>query len=133
MMREAADAGCTIFLSSHTLSEVQRVADRVGIIRHGHLVTVESVSTLRSKARRRVEFELDAKADAAVFEAVPGVSDVDVENHRVTMSFDGDMGGLLKVATEHYGVVDISSQEADLEEIFLTYYRDDAAAEEVTA
>jgi len=129
MMREMADEGCTVFLSSHTLSEVQRVADRVGIIRHGRLVTVESVSTLRSKARRRVEFELDARADPEVFEAVPGASDVDVENHRVSMSFDGDMGVLLKAATDHYSVVDISSQEADLEEIFLTYYRD----EEVTA
>jgi ABC-2 type transport system ATP-binding protein len=129
MMREAADEGCTVFLSSHTLSEVQRVADRVGILRHGHLITVEAVSTLRSKAMRRVELELNATADPRVFEAVPGVSDVDVENHRVSMSFGGDMGALLKAASEHYAVIDISSQEADLEEIFLTYYRD----EKVTA
>ncbi len=126
IMREHADEGCTVFLSSHTLSEVQRVADRVGIIRHGHLVTVEKVAALRSKALRRVEFELDTSADPAVFQAVPGVSDVTAENHRVAMSFEGDMGALLKAATDHYAIVDISSEEADLEEIFLTYYRDDA-------
>lgn len=125
MMRETADQGCTVFLSSHTLSEVQRVADRVGIIRHGHLVTVESVATLRSKAMRRVELELDTSADPAVFEAVPGVSDVVIENHHVVMSFEGDMGALLKAATERYAIIDINSQEADLEEIFLTYYRDE--------
>lgn len=129
MMREVAAEGCTIFLSSHTLSEVQRVADRVGIIRHGHLVAVESVSGLRSKAMRRVELELGSQAEASVFEAVPGVSDVTVGNHHVVISFEGDMGALIKAATERYTLVDISSQEADLEEIFLTYYHD----EEVSA
>jgi ABC-2 type transport system ATP-binding protein len=124
MMRAAADGGCTVFLSSHSLSEVQRVADRVGIIRHGQLITVESVAGLRSKAMRRVEFELDSPADARVFEAVPGVRDVTVENHRVAMSFDGDMGALLRAAADHHTIIDISSEEADLEEIFLTYYRD---------
>ncbi|HET6494415.1 MAG TPA: ABC transporter ATP-binding protein, partial [Thermoleophilia bacterium] len=124
MMRAAADGGCTVFLSSHTLSEVQRVADRVGIIRHGRLITVESVAGLRSKAMRRVEFELDSPADSCVFEAVPGVRDVTAENHRVSMSFDGDMGALLRVAADHHTIIDISSEEADLEEIFLTYYRD---------
>lgn len=124
MMREKADGGCTVFLSSHTLSEVQRVADRVGIIRRGRLITVESVAGLRSKARRRVELELDTSADPAVFESVPGVSDVSVANHHVVMSFEGDMGTLLEAATARYTIVDINSQEADLEEIFLTYYRD---------
>jgi ABC-2 type transport system ATP-binding protein len=124
MMREAAGAGCTIFLSSHTLSEVQRVAHRVGIIRHGYLVAVESVAALRSKAMRRVEPELDGTADAAVFEAVPGASDIQVGNHHVVMSFEGDMGALIKAASAHYAIVDVSTQEADLEEIFLTYYQD---------
>lgn len=130
MMREAANEGTTIFLSSHTLSEVQRVAHRVGIIRHGYLVTVETVAALRAKAVRQVELELDKTADATVFEAVPGVSDVRVGNHHVVMSFEGDMGALIKAAMDRYTLVDISTQEADLEEIFLTYYRD---VEEATA
>jgi ABC-2 type transport system ATP-binding protein len=125
MMREVAAEGRSVFLSSHTLSEVQRVADRVGIIRHGRLVDVESVNDLRSKAIRRVELFFDAPVEAHVFEGVSGVRDVKANQHSVVLSFDGQMDQLLKVATNHYHLVDITSQEADLEEIFLTYYEDE--------
>jgi ABC-2 type transport system ATP-binding protein len=129
MIREVAAEGRTVFLSSHTLSEVQRVADRVGIIRHGRLVTVESLSALRSKAMRRVEFEFESPVEASVFEGVPGVRDVTIENHRAVLSFDGSMGVLLKTVADRHDVVDIATREADLEEIFLTYYRDQGAPE----
>jgi ABC-2 type transport system ATP-binding protein len=125
MMREVAADRRTVFLSSHTLSEVQRVADRVGIIRHGSLIAVEAVSSLRSKAIRRVELYFDTSVDAAVFEAVAGVRDVVVQNNHVTMSFDGRMESLLEAGGSQYTLVDINTQEADLEEIFLTYYRDE--------
>ena len=125
MVREVTGEGRTVFLSSHTLSEVQRVADRVGIIRDGYLITVESVAELRSKAMRRVEFVLDSEADASVFEGVAGVRNVVASDTHVEMSFDGDMGELLKAATGRHTVADIRTDEADLEEIFLTYYRTD--------
>ena len=128
MMREVAAEGRSVFLSSHTLSEVQRVADRVGIIRHGRLIALESVASLRSKAMRTVELEFGSPVDAAVFETVPGVREVTVEDHRAVLSYDGKMEVLLKTVADRYDVVDITTQEADLEEIFLTYYRD----EEVT-
>jgi len=123
MMRESVAQGAAVFLSSHTLSEVQRVADRVGIIRKGHLIAVETVSSLRSKAMRRVELELGSAADATVLESVPGVRDVSVDDRRATLSYDGKMAVLLRTVAEQYDVVDIATQEADLEEIFLTYYR----------
>lgn len=125
MMREVASEGRTVFLSSHTLSEVQRVADRVGIIRNGHLVDVEFVDDLRSKAVRRVELQFSGPVDAATFESIDGVRDVSVASHHAVMSFDGSMGELLAAATDHYTLVDINTQEADLEEIFLDYYRVD--------
>ncbi|MDA3936240.1 MAG: ABC transporter ATP-binding protein [Actinomycetota bacterium] len=128
MMREVADEGRTVFLSSHTLSEVQRVADRVGIIRHGHLVALETVHALRAKAMRQVELELDKPADVSVFEAIDGVSDVKAQNNHVLMTFGGDMGTLLKAVEGRYAIVDISTQSADLEEIFLTYYQDEEAS-----
>ena len=128
MMREVVSEGRTVFLSSHTLSEVQRVADRVGIIRRGHLVAVEAVTDLRSKAMRRVEFEFTTEPDAGVFAEVHGVRDVTVENHRATLSYDGKIHALLQQVADRYEVVDITTREADLEEIFLTYYEDDEEA-----
>ncbi len=125
MMREVAANGGTVFLSSHTLSEVQRVADRVGIIRHGRLIALESVATLRAKGLRRVELEFAEPAAAAEFETIPGVRDLVVRNHHVAMSYEGSMGTLLAAATRHHTLVDIATQEADLEEIFLTYYHDE--------
>lgn len=124
MVAEVAAEGRTVFLSSHTLSEVQRVADRVGIIRNGRLITVESVADLRSKSMREVEFVLDAPAEAEAFERVEGVRNVVVAGNHVEMSFGGDMGELLTTITDRYGIVDIKTTEADLEEIFLTYYHE---------
>lgn len=126
MVREAAAEGRCVFLSSHTLSEVQRVADRVGIIRRGHLVAVESVEDLRSKAIRQVDLHFSEPVDASAFERVPGVRTLDVLNSRVTMSFDGHMDELLRAATSGHTLVDISTEEADLEEVFLEYYREEA-------
>jgi len=128
MIREVAGEGRTVFLSSHTLSEVQRIADRVGIIRHGKLVAVEIVSELRSKAIRRIELDFSTPVEAAVFEAIPGVSEVSVENHRVVLSYDGKIEVLLRAVMDRYDLLDIHTQEADLEEIFLTYYRDEEVA-----
>ena len=124
MMKEVTSNGSTVFLSSHTLSEVQRVADRVGIIRAGRLVTVEGVQDLRSKAIRRVDMFFDSPVEASVFSAVHGARDIEVRNHHLSLSFDGRMEDLLRAASTHYTLTDINSQEADLEEIFLTYYRE---------
>jgi len=128
MMREVAEKGCSVFLSSHTLSEVQHVADRIGIIRNGKLVAIESVAELRSKAIRRIELDFDTTVEATVFEAISGVRDVVVENHHVVLSYDGKMEDMLRVVMDQYELMDIRTQEADLEEIFLTYYREEEAA-----
>ncbi len=128
MLREFAAEGRGVFLSSHTLSEVQRVADRVGIIRNGHLVAVEAVSSLRSKAIRQVDLHFTGPVDAATFEGIEGVRDLVISNGRATMSFDGQMDELLRVATRNHTLIDISTQDADLEEIFLEYYRDGVRA-----
>lgn len=128
MMREAVADGRTVFLSSHTLSEVQRVADRVGIIRRGRLVAVESVATLRERAIRRIELVFEEPVAAGRFEVLTGTRDVSTLNGRVTLSYDGDMPELLRLAAEVGDLQDITTEEADLEEIFLTYYRDEEVA-----
>ena len=124
LVRDVTAEGRTVFLSSHTLSEVQRVADRVGIIRDGYLIAVESVAELRSKAIRHVEFVLDREPEGEVFGSVTGIRNLVTDGTHVELSFDGDMGELLKAATDRYSVEDIKTSETDLEEIFLTYYQD---------
>lgn len=129
LMKEVADEGRTVFLSSHTLSEVQRAADRIGIIRRGKLIAVESVASLRSKAVRHVVLHLDGDADGhEEFAAVPGVRDVKIEGRVVSLSIDGPMAPLLKMVSERFTIADMSVEEAALEDIFLTYYRDEQAA-----
>ncbi len=129
MMREVAEDGRTVFLSSHTLSEVQRAADRVGIIRHGKLVAVEKVHTLVARAMRKIDLRFDAPVTSSTFEMVPGVSEVEVNDREAKFSFTGEMTALLDAIRSGPTLVDISTREADLEEIFLTYYRDDDEAD----
>ncbi|MGI9577901.1 MAG: ATP-binding cassette domain-containing protein [Microthrixaceae bacterium] len=124
MLREMAAAGHTVFLSSHTLAEVQRVADRVAIIRGGVLQAVEPLEDLRAKAVRRVELAFEESVDQAFFEAIPGVRDVTVTAQRVDFAFEGSITELLQQVGARYEITDIATREADLEEIFLTYYRD---------
>jgi ABC-2 type transport system ATP-binding protein len=124
MYQEVQDDGRTVFLSSHTLGEVERVADRVAILRHGHLVVVERVDDLKRKAIRRLDVEFEAEVPASVFERIDGVRSVEVRGAHASVSFDGPVGALLRVIVDH-NVLNINSREADLEEIFLTYYRSD--------
>src|SRR5690606_12388805 len=77
LVSEARDDGATVFMSSHVLSEVERAADRVGVIRAGRLLDVSDVRTLRHRAGQRVELRFAQAPDPAAFEAVPGLSSVD--------------------------------------------------------
>ncbi len=123
MLREVAEDGRTVFLSSHTLSEVQRAADRVGIIREGKLAAIESVEGLRAKAIRRIEFDFatPVPTHAELFQ-LPGVRDTSIDGKRVTVSFSGSTEQLLNEALAIGELVNVATQEADLEEIFLAYY-----------
>ncbi|WP_062299982.1 ABC transporter ATP-binding protein [Demequina maris] len=129
LMREHVDEGNTVFLSSHTLSEVERVADRVGFIRRGHLIAVERMDELKDKALRRVTLEFDRPVPASAFEGVEGVHTVSAEGDTVTAQYEGSMAPLLKVATAHE-VISLSSASVDLDEIFLEFYRDEVTEAE---
>ena len=121
MIREVREDGRTVFLSSHSLAEVERVADRVGILRHGHLVVVERVDALKRKAIRRIDLEFDQPVEATVFERANGVRSAESRGNSVVVSFEGSVNALLRIAIDH-DVVNVNSREADLEQIFLEYY-----------
>jgi ABC-2 type transport system ATP-binding protein len=121
MVAEAKAEGRTVFLSSHVLSEVERIADRVGIVREGRLVVVEGLEELKAKALRRLEIHFAGAVTREEFAALPGVRDVVVEDGVLTCTAVGSIDRLVKAAAR-YEVVNMISHEADLEELFLRYY-----------
>jgi ABC-2 type transport system ATP-binding protein len=126
MVLEEAAAGKTLFISSHMLSEVEIICDRVGIIREGSLVTVEEIATLRERALTRVVIEFADPVSPADFEALTGVTDVVVSDHRLTCNVTGSVDSLVKAAARHT-VNKIESAQPSLEEVFLAFYDDEEA------
>ena len=121
-MEEVAAEGRTVFLSSHVLSEVERVADRVGVIRAGHLVALEEITALQQRATRRLEVELADSVDAAGFARLPNVREAQAEGRRLQLVVEGSLDAVVKALAEHE-VVTLTSHEPDLEEFFLDLYR----------
>lgn len=123
LMRETAADGRTVFLSSHSLDEVQHVADRVGVLRSGRLVDVDVVERLRERSLRHVTVTFAAPVDAALFAALDGVRVTQVDGATVRLAApETAMDALVKALARRH-VVDLVSQPADLEEIFLEMYR----------
>jgi len=124
LVEEERQRGCAVFVSSHELDEVERVCDRVGIVRDGRLIAIERVADLLSRARRRIEVELaDPTALAAALAELPGVSDVSVAGQRVSLTVGGEVAPVLKLLASHR-VLDIEATHPSLEQVFLTYYRE---------
>ena len=122
ILDELRAAGRTIFFSSHVLSEVERVCDRVAIIRSGRLVALEEVGALLARRKRNVEMRL--AGPPPVLAGVPGISNVQVAEGRLTCSLEGDVGPFLK-AIAGAPITDLTIEPAHLEEAFLEFYADE--------
>jgi len=121
LVREARDEGRTVFLSSHILSEVERTADRVAIIREGRLVKVGSVESLRDLAHHQVELRFSGPVPASEFQSLPGVSEVVADDHVLRMRVSGAITPVVQAAAR-YELLDFVSREPTLEETFLAEY-----------
>lgn len=121
LMREVAAEGRTVFLSSHNLTEVEAICDRVGILRQGQLQAVERISALKQVHFRWMKLFVDGPVDLAAFEALEGVSDVTQENGAIRFRVTGKLAPVIKLAAR-YDVNDLEYEEPSLEEIFLEYY-----------
>jgi len=124
MMREARERGNTVFLSSHVLSEVQSICDRVGILRDGQLKAVEDVEKLTHVEFRNVTVELrDAVPQAWLpqLEAISGISDIRVAGNQLHLKLQGDFDPLLRTISDGY-IKDLRLEEPTLEDIFLAFY-----------
>jgi ABC-2 type transport system ATP-binding protein len=127
LVKEERERGCTVFISSHELDEVERVCDRVGIVRGGRLIAVERIDELLGKARRTAVVEVaDTDALTAGLRAIEGVSDLRVEGAKVSFKAIGDLDPVLKTIAAHR-VLDMELTHPTLEEVFLTYYEGGSA------
>jgi beta-exotoxin I transport system ATP-binding protein len=125
LLRETAADGRSVFISSHSLDEVQHVADRVGIIRQGRLADVDSVDGLRERSLRHVIVTFADPVDPEPLGRLDGVRVVRVDGRVVTLSCpESAIDALVKQVAAHQ-LVDFVSQPADLEEIFLELYREE--------
>jgi ABC-2 type transport system ATP-binding protein len=114
--------GRTIFISSHVLSEVERVCDRVAIIRQGRLATLEDVGALLARRKRNVEMRLGGPPPT--LDGVPGVSGVAVRDGLLTCQLEGNVGPFLR-AIALAPITDLTIEPAHLEEAFLEFYADE--------
>ncbi len=132
LVLDSRAAGQTVFLSSHDLPEVERVCDRVAIIREGRLITVEDVGSLKARAVRMVEFHFSSPVPAEAFAGLPGVRDVEAHGDVVRCTVAGTMDPIVKAAAR-FEVLDLSSHEPSLEDIFLTFYASETEGTEEKA
>jgi len=131
-VREQRDRGVTVFFSSHVLSEIQRVCDRVGIIREGSLVTLEDVRELVGRGGKRVALHVADALDPADFD-LPGVTDLTAFDDGVQFTFTGDYDALVDLVA-NYDVADLTIDDPPLEDVFLRFYGDaEPAPDEGTA
>jgi ABC-2 type transport system ATP-binding protein len=121
IIEEVKAEGRTVFFSSHNLAEVERVCDRVGIIRGGRLVAVETTETLIDKSFRHVVLTFAEDVDPKAFEALPGVKDFRAGGNRLTFTLYDDLDEMVKLAARHE-LVNMEYERPSLEEVFLTYY-----------
>ena len=122
LVRQTVSEGRTVLLSSHNLDEVQRVADRLAIIKDGRIVVTDTVDGLRRSAPRTMEFRFANTVDPQPFADLDGVRVLDHTDGRILLSITGPIGRLLQLAAG-LDPVDMTARPADLDELFLRYYR----------
>ncbi|MFQ3293473.1 MAG: ABC-2 type transport system ATP-binding protein [Halobacteriales archaeon] len=147
-VRSEQERGKTFFFSSHILSEVRKVCDRVGIIREGRLVELEDVESLIHRSGKTVRARIDGRVGAETFDSADvhdfeisvessgdgADNSTDGEATTVAFTYTGTYEPLLRHLLE-YDLLDLTIEEAPLEDVFMRFYGEDveAAVERVNA
>lgn len=120
LLKEENKKGTTILFSSHILSEVQKLCDRVAIIKEGKIITVEKISTLKENNHKKIKIETINNIDESYFN-IQGVSNLEAKDNTVSFLFRGNINLIMKKLSS----IELSNlwiDEPDLEEIFMHYY-----------
>ncbi len=122
MLREAREAGATVFFSSHIIAEVQELADRAAIIRRGVIVEVLETAALINRALRRARVRFREAVDPQALARLPGVKVLGQDDGAtLLLQVEGEMDGLIKTLAA-YPVSDFETEHTSLEEVFMAYY-----------
>ncbi len=121
LLEELRERGRTIFLSSHILSEVERVCDRVGIVRDGFLVDTRAIEELKQKKVRHMDVLFRDEVDPSGFEALQQVVRVQVFNNHMRITIQGDVDALIKQLARH-DIEDLTFTQPSLEDFFMSFY-----------
>src|SRR5438132_13522666 len=127
ILGDLRDQGRTIFFSSHVLSEVERLCDRVAIIRAGHLMALQHLDRLLARRKRQVE--LRWRGAAPDLSGIPGIADVVIKGDVMRATLLGEVAPFVR-AIASPSLEDLTIEPARLEEAFLEYYAGDEASEE---
>ena len=120
ILQEQREAGVTVLFSSHNLPEVERISDRVGIIKDGRLATVQKIDELRNLKLRNVDITFRGQPPEGL-DRLPGISGFEKAGDRLQLKLRGDINPLLK-AIAGVEVADLAIAHASLEDVFLEYY-----------
>jgi ABC-2 type transport system ATP-binding protein len=126
LIDEESGRGATVFLSSHVMAEVERICDRVAIIREGSIVAIEDIGQLKAHALRKIELHFDRPVSPEVFGRLASVREVEAHGDTLSLSVEGPLDAVVKRAAA-FTVVNVETREPSLEDLFLTYFGTDGA------
>jgi ABC-2 type transport system ATP-binding protein len=121
LLREENKKGVTILFSSHILNEVQKLCDRVAIIKDGKIIKVDSIRSLAENTHKRFRLETAVRVDKSRFTGIKGISDLVITDNSVNFLFRGHINEITKIIAS-LNLTNMLVEEPDLEEIFMHYY-----------
>lgn len=123
LVRESKNRGAAVFVSSHILSEVQKICDRIGIIREGKLVDEQDIAMLSKVASQTFDISFASDPPLAELKKIKGLSVGDISGNDITVRLHGKLAPLFAVLAKH-DVSKLDARNLDLEEVFLGFYED---------